>query len=151
MRAAPSIASMLNDFRSVSLSILILLFGSLLGCHGSEVDATACNPSCICDGMPGRGLDTGPCSSCNPYGEVFFEAQCPASVAFNGQCEYELSSSDPSALALELTAFSVRVPGGWIISPTNANLPERPVVITGRRINDDALSTFIFQVRDTCQ
>jgi hypothetical protein len=114
-------------------------------------DGGTCDGTCVCDGFPGRPGDTGPCSPCNPHGEVQFYVQCPAGLAGGGVCQYELTSGDPTALALPITIFSVEPPGGYIRAPSVANLPARTVLVTVERLNDGAVGTYPFAVQDSCQ
>jgi hypothetical protein len=122
------------------------------GGQGGGGGGGTCDPTCICDGLPARVPHTDFCSACNPFGEIILlQVDCPAAVASFGVCQYELTSSNSTALALEISNFTISVPGGSIVAPTNANLPATNVTITLRRVNDGATQSFIYAVRDTCQ
>jgi len=139
------------------LLLCILGVALLLGCRGEEAAGPACDVLCICTGLPGRPPGSGICNECNPFGEVWANpVLCPSNVAIGGICNIRITSSNPTALAIQLPDHQVSPPQGAVISPTVANLvggaSATQVTVTFTRLNDNfVFARFVYTVRNNCR
>lgn len=150
-------------FSRLTLASAAVCLSTLIGCQGSGPTGVPGGPPppapmgglCICPGLPGRPFAGCPREPVN--GDVALWFECPSSSAvFQGQCQFEVSSSQPLIAALSPVIVSVPpTPPGQTterVFTTVANEPGGFTQVFARDIASGFVISFgTLQVSTNCQ